>query len=150
MNSTDNNNPFNGMSLPDPGKLDHQQELKIPLLSYKKSSRAGLWLLAIPVIFALTVLLKYRLGMSFPAFDVIESFFKYVDGNPVLTYLIPIIFAGLPLAAMVLNLLAFTHYSAVKDRGELLITIKYRWLNIVVFFIAFAVLVYYILPDNLP
>lgn len=141
---------FNGLDLPDPGKLEHQQELKIPLLRYKKSSRAGLWLLTLPVVFALTVLLKYRLSLSSPVFDFIESLFKYVDTNKVLTYLIPVIFVGLPLLAMVLNLLAFCHFAASRENKELLITIKYRWLNIVVFFFSFAVLVYYLLPDNLP
>jgi hypothetical protein len=150
MKSNNDDNLFKGMSLPDPGKLEHQQELKIPLLSFQRSSRAGLWLLTLPILFAVTVLLKYRLNFSSPVFDSIESFFKYIDSNPVLTYLIPVIFAGLPLLAMTINLLAFCHFASVKGRGELLITIKYRWFNIAVFFFSFAVLVYYILPDNMP
>jgi hypothetical protein len=150
MKQADDDNMFNGMGLPDPGNLEHQQELKIPLLSYKKSSRAGLWLLILPLVFALTVLLKYQLSISSPVFDIIESFFAYVNSNRVLTYLIPIIFTGLPLLAMIINLLAFCHFDVVKARKELLVTIKCRWLNIAIFLFSFAVLLYFLLPDNMP
>jgi hypothetical protein len=150
MKQADDDNMFSGMSLHDPGKLEHQKELKIPLLSYKRSSRAGLWLLTLPLVFAFTVLLKYQLGISSPVLNIIESFFAYVNGNRVLTYLIPIIFTGLPLFAMIINLLAFCHFVAVKGEKELLVTIKCRWLNIAIFFFSFAVLVYFLLPDNMP
>jgi hypothetical protein len=150
MKQADDDNMFNGMGLPDPGNLEHQQELKIPLLSYKRSSRAGLWLLTLPLVFAFTVLLKYQLGMSSPVLNFIESFFAYVNGNRVLTYLIPIIFTGLPLLAMIINLLAICHFAALKEKKELLVTIKCRWLNIAIFLSSFAVLVYFLLPDNMP
>jgi len=150
MKQADDDKMFNGMSLPDPGNLEHQQELKIPLLRYKRSSRVGLWLLTLPLVFAITVLLKYHLGISSPVLNFIESFFAYVNGNRVLTYLIPIIFTGLPLLAMIINLLAICHFAAMKREKELLVTIKCRWLNIAIFLSSFAVLVYFLLPDNMP
>lgn len=150
MTQADDNNMFNGMGLPDPGSMEHQQELKIPLLSYKRSSRAGLWLLTLPLVFAFTVLLKYQLRISSPVFNIVESFFGYVNSNRVLTYLIPVIFTGLPLFAMIINLLAFCHFAVVKAKRELLVTIKWRWLNIAIFLSSFAVLVYFLLPDNMP
>jgi hypothetical protein len=150
MKQANDDNMFKGMGLPDPGNLEHQQELKIPLLSYKRSSRAGLWLLTLPLVFAFTVFLKYQLSVASPVLNFIESVFAYVNANSVLTYLIPIIFIGLPLLALVLNLLAFCHFAAAKAKRELLVTIKFRWLNIAMFFFSFAVLVYFLLPDNMP
>ncbi|RPI66670.1 MAG: hypothetical protein EHM47_16255 [Ignavibacteriales bacterium] len=149
MKKEDVDKMLSSMDLPEPENIKHQQELKIPLLSYKRSSRAGLWLLIIPAIFAVTVILKYELGImsSFP--DAIENFFSAIDRNQFLTYLIPIIFIGLPLLAMIINLLAFCHFTLVNEKKELLITIKYRPLNIAVFLFSFAIIIFFLLPDKL-
>lgn len=150
MKQEDDDNMLDRMDLPHPENLGHKQELKIPLLSYKKSSRAGLWLLALPLAFAITVLLKYELGIPSAILNVIESSFKYVSGNSFLTYLIPAIFVGLPLLAMIMNLLAFCHFAQMEGRKGLIVTIKYRPLNIAVFLFSFAMLVYAFMPDSLP
>jgi hypothetical protein len=150
MKQTDDDSIFNGMDLPDPDNVEHQQELKIPLLSYKRSSRAGLWLLALPLVFVVTIVLKYRLGIASPVFTLVEGFFHFVSGNSILTYLIPVIFVGLPLFAMIINFLAFCHFGTVKGKRELLVTIKCRPRNIAIFLFSFAVLVYSLLPDALP
>lgn len=138
------------MDVPRPEHLKHPQELKMPLLSYKKSSRAGLWLLAVPFTFVLIVFLKYRIGIASSLLDGVEDFFVAIADHAVLTYLIPVIFVGLPLFAMVVNFLAICHFTSNKETRELHVTIKYRPLNIVVFLLSFAVLVYAFLPDALP
>ncbi|MBK6912657.1 MAG: hypothetical protein IPH11_02905 [Ignavibacteriales bacterium] len=149
MKKEDVDKMLSGMDLPDPEKITHQQELKIPLLSFKKSSRAGLWLLVLPTIVAITVILKYELGIFSSFIDLIGSFFDAIDRNQFLTFLIPVIFIGLPLAAMIINLLAFCHFTVIKGKKELLVTVKYRPLNIAVFLFAFAIIVYFLLPDRL-
>lgn len=149
MKKEDVDNMLSGMDLPDPENIKHQQELKIPLLSYKRSSRAGLWLLLLPVVFAITFILKYELGILSPFLNVIQSFFAAIDRNKFLTFLIPIIFIGLPLLAMIINLLAFCHFTFNKEKKELLITMKYRPFNIVIFLFSFAVIVFFLLPDRL-
>jgi hypothetical protein len=58
---------LNDMPIPHPENLIQHHELKIPMLSYRKSSRAGLWLLLVPLTFAFTLLLKTELGIH-PAF----------------------------------------------------------------------------------
>jgi len=149
MKKEDVDTMLGGMDLPHPEHIKHQQELKIPLLSYKRSSRAGLWLLVVPVIVAITFLLKYELGIFFPFLNGIQNFFAAVDRNYYLTYFIPVIFMGLPLLAMIINLLAFCHFTHMREKQELLITIKYRPLNIAVFLFSFAILVFFLLPDRL-
>jgi hypothetical protein len=139
-----------GMSLPGTEEVTHQQELKIPLLSYRKSSKVGLWLLVLPLLFALTVLLKYELDIHSSFLDFIERVFHGIDNNGVLTYLIPIIFAGLPLFAMIINFLAFSHFAFEQGKKELLVTIKCRPLNFAVFLLSFAVLIFFLLPDTMP
>ena len=149
MKKEDVDNLLSSMELPDPENIKHQQELKIPLLSFKRSSRAGLWLLVLPVVFAITFIFKYELGIFSSFLNIIEGFFAAIDRNQFLTYLIPVIFAGLPLLAMIINLLAFCHFTFIKETKELLITIKYRPFNIAVFLFSFAVLVFFLLPDRL-
>lgn len=149
MKKEDIDTVLGGMDLPTPEQIKHQQELKIPLLGYKRSSKVGLWLLLLPVIVAVTVILKYELGISSPALDPIHQFFAAVDRNPFLTYLIPLVFAGFPLLAMTMNLLAICHFIHARERREFLITIKLRPLNIALFLFSFVVLVYFFLPDRL-
>ncbi len=148
MKKDDVDKMLSGIDVPVIENVKHQQELKIPLLSFKKSSRAGLWLLVLPVIVAITTILKYELVVSSPLLDTITGFFKAIDRNAFLTYLIPVIFIGLPLLAMIVNLLAFCHFNQ-NEKKELIITIKYRPLNLALFLFSFVVIVYFFLPDKL-
>lgn len=150
MKHTNDETPFDGLKLPDPGMPGHQQELKVPLLRYKRSSWAGVWLLVLPLSFFLTAFVKYRFGASFFVSDGIGQFFDYLSGHPFLNYLIPIIFLGLPLVAMVFNGMAICHFASLKENRELLITIKCRPFNMAVFLISFVVFVWAFMPDALP
>ena len=149
MKNEDLDTMFGGIDPPTPEHIKHQQELKIPLLSYKKSSKAGLWLLLLPGLAAITIILRYEFGVFAPFLHTIQSFFNIIDRNEFLTYLIPVIFIGLPLVAMTLNLLAFCHFTFVQEKKELLIAVKYRPLNIIIFLLSFMMLLYFFLPDRL-
>jgi len=149
MKKEDVETMLSGIDPPKPEQLTHQEELKIPLLRYKRSSKAGLWLLILPIIVAITSILKHELAISSTILNGIGSFIAAVDGNPVLTFLIPVIVLGLPCTALVMNLLAFSHFTFVRERKELLVTIKYRPVNIGIFLFSFAILVFFFMPDVL-
>lgn len=149
MKEDDFDTKLGTLDLPGDEQIRHQQELKIPLLSYKRSSRVGLWLLVVPVIAVITVLLKYELGMSSPFLDVVKRLFGVVDRSPVLTYLIPLVLVGFPVIVMTINLLAICHFAHMKEKNEFVITVKIRMLNIALFLLSFAVFVYFLLPDRL-
>jgi hypothetical protein len=149
MKNEEEDSMFGGIDPPLPENLLHRQELKIPLLSYKKTSRAGLWLLILPVFYSATVILRYDLGISSPPLDTIRYAFSAIDRNPFLTYLIPVFFVGLPLLVMVMNLLALCHFAYSRGMKELLITVKIRPLNIALFLFSSAILVFFLLPDRL-
>lgn len=140
---------LSGINPPKPEQIAHQQELKIPLLSYKRSSKAGLWLLILPVIAAITYILKHELAISSTFLNGIGNFIAAVDGNPILSFLIPVILIGLPFTAMIINLLACSHFTLVRERKELLVTVKYRLANIGIFLVSFAILVFFLLPDRM-
>lgn len=149
MKNEDVENMLDRLQTPEPEKIMQHRELKMPLLSYKKSSRAGLWLLLLPLMFVISVFLKMILGVQSGYLDLVRRFFSAIDNHAVLTYLVPLIFIGLPLIAMILNLLAFCHFQQNKTSKELIITVKYRPLNIVIFLLAFGLLIYCFLPDAL-
>lgn len=149
MKTEDVENMLSRLQVPEPEKVMQPRELKIPLLSYRKSSRAGLWLLVVPVIVAITIFLKMELGVQSGYLDFVRKFFSAIDDNVVLTYLIPLIFVGLPLTAIIINLLAICHFQQDRKTKELIITIKYRPVNIAISLLSLAVLIFFLLPDKL-
>jgi hypothetical protein len=149
MKENEVENILKNMNIPEPENIMNHGDLKIPLLSYKKSSRAGLWLLIVPFVVAVTIFLRTELRIKSGYFNFIQKFFAEIDNNNVLTYLIPLIFVGLPVFAMIINFLAICHFQRNRKIKELIITIKYRPLNIVIFLFSFALLVYFLLPDKL-
>jgi hypothetical protein len=129
--------------------LVEYHDLKIPLLSYRKSSKAGLWLLLVPMTVAVAALLKSEFGLQSQYLDLVRKLFAFINDNVVLTYLIPIIFVGLPLAAMVINFLAICHFQNNTKTKELIITIKNRPVNIAITLVSLGLLIFFFLPDNL-
>ncbi|MDB5209959.1 MAG: hypothetical protein JWQ30_786 [Sediminibacterium sp.] len=149
MKNEDVESLLNRIQIPEPENIIQHSDLKIPLLSYKKSSKAGLWLLPVPLTVAVIVVLKTVFGLQSDYIKRVREFFAAIDKNDVLTFLIPIIFVLLPLIVMVMNLLAFCHFQRNKKTKELVVTVKYRIFNIVLFFISFAILLFFLTPDNL-
>src|SRR5687768_15312457 len=93
---------LNRLETPELERVIAPRELKIPLLSYKKSSKAGLWLLLLPATFAFSLFLKMAIGVKTEYVDFVRKFFASIDDNAILTYLIPVIFIGLPLVSIVI------------------------------------------------
>ena len=149
MKNEDVEDMLSKIRVPEPENVLQERELKIPLLSYRKSSRAGLWLLLLPITFAITLVLKTGFGVQTGYLDLYQKFFAAIDKNVVLTYLIPLIFVGLPLLSMIINALAICHFHNSRKNRELIITIKYRPLNIALFLLSFALFVFFLLPDKL-
>ena len=148
MKDEDVERMLNRMHIPQPEKVVQPRELKIPLLSYRKSSKAGLWLLLLPLTFALTIALKIELGVQSQLINGVRKFFAFIDNHVLLTYLMPVIFMGFPIAAMVINFLAICHFQNNTETKELIITIKHRPLNIAIFLISFALIIYFLQPDQ--
>lgn len=149
MKNEEVENMLNRLQIPQPENMVQPRELKIPLLSYRRSSRAGLWLLLLPLTFAITIFAKMEMGVQSRYIDFLRKLMAAINDNAVLTYLIPVIFLGLPLVAMIINLLAICHFQKNKDPKELIVTIKYRPFNIAIFLLSFALVIYYLLPDKL-
>ena len=149
MKAEDVENILSKIDLPKPEEQALEKDLKIPLLSYRRSSKAGLWLLLIPFTVLITIVLKSLLGVQSAYINLYHKLFAAIDNHALLTFLIPIIFVGLPLAVAVSNLLAISHFQKSIKRRELIITIKYRPFNIILLLASFAIAVFFMLPDKL-
>jgi hypothetical protein len=149
MKNEDVENMLKNMQVPEPENIMQTKELKIPLLSYRKSSRAGIWLLLVPMVVAIAAILKTETGIQARYLEFVRRIFTSINDNSILTYLIPVIFIGLPLVTMVINFLAICHFKNDVKSKELIITIKRRPLNIVIFLVSLGLLIFFLLPDKL-
>lgn len=149
MNNDEVDDMLTNLSTPSPDAAAPQRELKIPLLSYRRSSRDGWRLLALPLVLVAAVLLK-RSGAPLPGLDALLGLYAAVEEHAVLTYLVPVIFLLLPLASMVITLLSFCHIARPAGTSELVITLKYRPAALLVFLFSLALLAYVLTPDALP
>jgi hypothetical protein len=122
-----------------------QQILKVTLLNAKKSSRMGIVFVIIPCLFLFGVFLKYALRIDFKLFSAFEDEMAILDKTSYLKWLSPLLLVGLPLTGIVLNLLAITHFYWNKLEKELIITIKYRLLNIILLLISIGIVAIFIL-----
>ena len=118
----------------------HQVQLKITLLNAKRSARIGRILVIFPCLFLLAVLIKYFLHINLPFFSALEEWMADKNHNEVIKMLIPLILIGAPFIALIVNLLAILHFNFEKKVNELIITVKLKWMNIIVSLICLLIL----------
>jgi lantibiotic transport system permease protein len=130
----------------------HQVQLKITLLNAKRSAKIGLILVILPCLFLVAVLIKYFLHINLPSFSVLEEWMSKKDQNLIIKMLFPLLLIGGPLLALIFNLLAILHFNLDKKANELIITLKFKWFNIIVSLICLLILFcffLYALGENL-
>ncbi len=118
----------------------HQVQLKITLLNAKRSARIGIILVIIPCLFLLVVLIKYFLHINLPSFSALEEWMADKNHNEFIKMLIPLLLIGAPFIALIVNLLAILHFNFEKKVNELIITVKLKWINIIVSLICLLIL----------
>ena len=124
-------------SLETPGvdQINHYKELKLMMLSAKKSAAIGFWFLAVPCYFLFCVFMKYYFHVNLHLFDVFIEMMSDLDKAPGMKFLSPLLLVGLPLVAIVLNGLAIVHFSYEKSWKEINLTIRLKWKNILIILI---------------
>jgi hypothetical protein len=110
----------------------HRAELKMTLLNASKSAKAGVLLVVLPLLFLTGVFLKYLLHIHLPSFTRLEDWMAEEDKVIFYRVLIAILLIGAPLLGLGLNLLAIVHMVRNREADEIIITIKLRWINILV------------------
>jgi hypothetical protein len=132
MNETNPADRLDQLRRPTPAAPALKRELKLALLSARTSSRLGVLLVALPALFVFGVIVRYGFGLPVPGFAALERLVAWMEHQPYIPLLSPLVVAGAPLLALALNLLAILHVEWSRPRRELTLTLKLRWANLAI------------------
>jgi hypothetical protein len=129
-----------------------RRQIKIAMLNAKRSASWGIWFLVVPVFFFGCVAIKYLLNWNWAFAGKFIDGIARLDKSMSFPFVTILLFIVLPAIGVVLNLLAIMHFSFNKQLNELIVTIKLKWLNIILAIISIgiiaAVLLYAIVENS--
>ena len=129
------------LNTPNTDFVKHQEILKIGLMNSRKSARIGIVFILIPMLLIVIAFLKIKLLIHWDFFTRLNQYVSNQNQTSVFSWISHIIFIGLPILAIIINLLAITHFYIDKQNKELTITIRYRLKNLIVLLLSVALLV---------
>jgi hypothetical protein len=129
------------LNTPNTGFVKHQEILKIGMMNARKSARIGIVFIIIPMVLIVLAYLKIKLLIHWNFFTRIQQFVLNENQSGVLGWVSHIIFIGLPILAIIINLLSITLFYIDKQNKEMIITIRYRLKNLIVLLISVVLLV---------
>jgi len=116
-----------------------QKQLKLVLVSAKRSSWIGLMLVTVPCLFLFGIILKYGFRVEIPWLSTVEETMAALD-HTFFRFVPPLILVGGPLVALALNLLAILHFQFDRLQRELQVTMKLRIINLLILAICLFIL----------
>ena len=128
------------LKTPGADQVKHQENLKIGLMNARKSSKIGLVFILVPAVFVLIAYIKFQFIMSidFPA--TFQGILHKTDHANWLRWVVPIVFLVIPILAVIINLLAISHFQVDKKSKEVIITVQYRLKNLIILIISIAII----------
>ena len=126
------------MGVPDPS-IGPNAPLKIALTSAKKSAAIGVWLVAVPIFFLCAIVMKYFFHVNLHLIDVFEEMMAHLDKDSSTKWITPVFFVLLPLAGIVLNVLAIAHVEYRRTLRQFIITVKLKYVNMLICLVSLAV-----------
>ena len=138
MESDELEKKLENISTPKLPPLQHQEKLKLSILSAKKSSRASILLLAFPFIVFLGGIFESAFHVLLPPWSWLA---KYSPLWPLwlrmLVYIMILIV--FPLVAAFINILAITWFEYDKKRKVLNISVQFRTVNLVIIIVTITI-----------
>ena len=134
-------NEMENLSTPNTDFVKHQEILKIGMMNARKSAKIGIVFILIPIVLFVLAYIKIKLLIHWDFFTNIEQFVSKQDQTSYLSWVTHIILIGLPILAIIINLLAITHFYISKQNKELIISIRYRLKNLIVLIIGIMMLI---------
>ena len=136
MKKEDIKNRLENLNVPEaPDSPQHQKQLKLAVLSAKKSAQASIWLLGIPAIVLLGAMFDSLLHVPIPPWSLIKT---YGPSWPL--WLRISVFATtvmvLPLIALLLNVLSIIWLQYDRNQKILNISIRLKTINLIIIAIA--------------
>lgn len=127
-------------------------ELKLAILNAKRSATVGVWLVILPYLFLACMVMKYELNLNFGFLNTFSRIVGKVDGSPVLWWIQPVVLFVLPAAGIVINTLAILHVAFDRMARSLIVTVKLKWLNLIILGVSAAIIAFfllYLIAENL-
>jgi hypothetical protein len=152
MNEKELTKQLEGMERPDVSSSLHQKQLKLVLLSARRSSWIGVVLIVAPCLFMFGVILKYGFRVDIPVFTALEETMATID-QTFLRFVPPLILVGGPLVGLAVNLLAVMNFQFDRPGRELQMTVKLKSVNLVVIGVCLfilAMIFMYVVVENGP
>ena len=134
-------NKMENLNTPNTDFVKHQEILKIGMMNSRKSARIGIIFILIPMLLIVIAFLKIKLLIHWDFFTRLNQYVSNQNQTSVFSWISHIIFIGLPILAIIINLLAITHFYIDKQNKELTITIRYRLKNLIVLLLSVALLI---------
>jgi hypothetical protein len=116
------------------------REIKLAILNYKKSAWLTIWLVVLPIIFVLSMIMKYSFGIDLGILLTIGEWVASFDDVAGLKWLGPLLLVGLPMLGIALNALAITHVSYQSLTKSIQVTVRLRWLNISILLVSLVII----------
>lgn len=140
-------------NIPKPGgEVKPPVDMKLALVNAQRSATLGIWFVAVPCYFLFCVFMKYYFHVNLGLFDTMVDMMADLDKNPVMKWFSPILLVGLPLVGVALNGVAVCHFSLIPSEKILQVSIKLRWLNIVVLLLSLGlvcIFIGYVIIENI-
>jgi hypothetical protein len=151
MEEKDFRNQMENLKKPDVQATASQHQLRLALLNTKKTAWWGIWILVIPVFFISCNAIKELFGWSLGISDSFIEWMAKLDQQKSTGWITPVLFVLLPGISAIVNLLAIMHFTYDKMVNQLIVTIKLRWLNIILALVSVAVVafvLFYAITEN--
>jgi hypothetical protein len=151
MEENDFMNQMDNLKKPEVEVAASQRQIRLALLNIRKSAWWGIWILVIPIFFFCCVAIKYLFGWNWGVSNKFIEWMAKLDQQKGTGWITPVLFVLLPGISAIVNLLAIMHFTYDKMVNELMITIKLRWLNIILAVISMAVVafvLFYAITEN--
>ncbi|WP_461303892.1 hypothetical protein [Aureisphaera sp.] len=143
------------MKIPNVAVDEHKRIFGLTILNTRRSAFAGIVLLMLPLIFLLGVLAKHYLAISIPVissvYDWIGEMDRQYGDSSILNWVIRILLLFGPLVGLAINLLAVSHVRLERNPYELVISLKFKWINWILILVCTLVLLiffFYLIMEN--
>jgi hypothetical protein len=125
---------------PDVNAENSQRQIKIALLNARRSAAWGIWFLVVPAFFFCSVAIKYLLHADWSIAGNFLDWVATVDKSMRFPIVSILFFVVLPAGGAIINLLSILHFTYDKPARELIVTIKMKWVNIILALVSLAVI----------
>ena len=145
MNPEEFQKKMEQIKTPSAGEVKQTVEIKLAILNAHRSAAMGVWFIVVPCFFIACVFMKYIFHIRLGLLDTFEEMISTLDKNPRTWWIQPVLLVGLPIVSIIINTLSITHFRWDSHTQSILITLKVRWINIIILLISAGIVTLFLL-----